>query len=156
MMINIFKVALSFLLLFTSAQSFGQTNVKELDDSVSNRIKGRLKIISTGKRSNGLGIFYYKSNKSVFGVTKNEWYKSNNRNDSSSSFSANFRNDTLFRIVIKRKLPSEKQGRVIMYLDGDKIVAQEVIGFVYIPEISTLKEKSYQLLYEAKELIKAQ
>src|SRR2546430_16462158 len=97
-----FKASLLLSILFSSLFASGQNNVKEWDKVLRKSIKGKLKKIILGNRSNGFATFYFKSDKSVFSVVKREKYETNKRTDSSSSFCANFRNDTLFRIVIRR------------------------------------------------------
>jgi len=147
------KATLIILMLFLSLFALGQSNVKEWDKALDNNVKGKLKRIKAGKLSNGFATFYFKSDKSVFSVEKRELYKTNKKIDSASSFSANFRNDTLFRVVIRRIVPLEKQGKVIMYLDGVKVLDQEVDGKVYVPEISKIIETAHQLLLKAKDVI---
>src|SRR5688572_22876748 len=149
------KAPLLFSILMFSLFALGQSSVKELDKALDSRLKGKLKKIIVGKRSNGFATFYYKSDKAVCSVEKREAYKTGGRTDSASSFSANFRNDTLFRVVIRRAVPLEKQGWVIMYLDEDRVLVQDGEGKVYIPEISKIIEYAHQLREKAKELIES-
>ncbi|MEO6069093.1 MAG: hypothetical protein ABIP31_01045 [Chitinophagaceae bacterium] len=147
--------SLLLLLAFSlSVIASGQNNVKDWDKDLRKEIKGKFKRINNGTRANGFATFYFKSDKSVFGVYESQSFKTDRRIDSSNNFSANFKNDTVFRIVMHRYVPFEKPGRVILYLEGNKILAQDTSGKVFIPEVSKMIERAYQLLLTAKALIK--
>jgi hypothetical protein len=145
--------AISFLsIVFFSLITSGQSKIKEWDKAWDNSVRGKLKKIQVGNLSDGFAVFYFKSDKSIFSVEKRALYKTGGRSDSASSFSANFRNDTLFRVVIRSIVLHGKEGKAIIYLDDNKIVGQEIDGKVYIPEMSKIIETARQLLLRAKEL----
>lgn len=139
--------------LFASTEVLGQSKIKEWDKEWDKKVKGKLKLLRSGKKSSGFATFYYKSNKAIFSVEKRDLFQSKSRPDSGVSFSANFINDTLFRVVIWRTEPEEKPGHAIIYLDGNKILDQYIKGKVYIPEISKIIDRAYQLLSQAKALV---
>src|SRR4051812_38985185 len=87
----------SILFLSSIAQS---NNIEDWDKDLRSKIKGKLKSIKIGNRATGTAIFYYKSNKSIFAIVKRHQHGF----DSVSSISANFQNDTLFRLVVTRFL----------------------------------------------------
>lgn len=147
----------SILLLFVlalCATASGQNNIEKWDKALDDSTKGKLKKIKTGRLAHGFAVFYFKSDKSIFSAQERLVCKTNGREDSASGFIACFRNDTLFRVYIRKNVRGGIRGVAIMYLDGYKILEQSIEGQLAIPEISSIKETAYRLLAKAKELVK--
>lgn len=146
------KLILLLPAVFICSLIEGQNIIKEWDKEWTKKIKGKLKYFRA--KEHNLFFFYYKSNKTVFSIHKRNNYKTGKRLDSVTSFTACFKNDTLFRVVVRIEYPKEKESGIIMYLDGDKILAQDVRNKMDIPEIPAIVEKSYQFLSQANKLLK--
>lgn len=130
----------------------GQNIIKEWDKEWNKKIKGKLKYFRS--KEHNLFFFYYKSDKTVFSIHQRNYYKTGKRLDSGTSFTACFKNDTLFRVVVRIEYPKEKAGAVIMYLDGNKILAQDITNKMSLPDLPIIIEKSYLFLAQANKLLK--
>lgn len=146
------KLILLLPAVFICSLIEGQNVIKEWDKEWAKKTKGKLKYFRT--KEYNLFFFYYKSNKTVFSIHRRNYYKTGKHLDSTTSFTACFKNDTLFRVVVKMEYPKEKAGAIIMYLDGDKILAQDVTNKIDMPEVPVIIEKSYLLLSQANKLLK--
>lgn len=148
---------MKYILLIILAIALGNSciaqgeNVDKWDNALLSKMRGKLKKVVIGNRGTGTAIFYYKSNRSISAIVKREEHGY----DSVTSFSANFQNDTLFRVTVTRNLRSRENGSAIIYLAGDKIIDQKTKGTVYLPATSNLIDSAYKMLDYAKgELLK--
>jgi len=138
-------------MLTVSQISFSQPTVKELDKSNGEQIKGKLTRIKLGKGLDRVVIFFYKSDKRLYSVQKNEKLDSYS---SPETYQFAFINDTLLRAYYF-KLDSRLKKHVIAikYLTGEITIALSVKGDLPFPANSILIEKSIAYRKFAQEII---
>ncbi len=137
----------SILFLSCIAQS---NNIDNWDKDWRSKNKRKLKHTRIGNRAAGTiaYLYYYKSNKSIYGIVK----LSRHGFDSATAIIFNFQNDTLFRVHVTRTLRDHDhtRGSAIIYLKDDKLIDQKVKGAIFIPSIPILIDSSYKMLEYAK------
>ncbi len=141
------------LSLFTNSL-LAQQSVKIIDQTVKKEVKGKLTKLKKDKYDNQLLVYIYKTDKRIFSVSKRMAFKSGGVIDSTVAYQFAFISDTLLRVWFTKIDPiRKKKGHIIAYINGDKLLAQESHGDIYMPDLAELKSKSKELMLLGIELV---
>jgi hypothetical protein len=146
------KIVISLIIFFLTCPP-ANAQVEKRDKEWSKKIKGKLRQKIVGSLSDGFAVSYWKFSKEVFSIEKREIYKTGDQIDSTFTFAANFKNDTVFRIMIIRRIRKEEYNKAVIYLEGHQIIDQKIWGEVLLPNIPEALETANKWLLYAKSII---
>jgi len=149
-----FRLTVIILLLFCPCILNAQANVDALDKDQRNMLKlTKLRKVQIGNNREGFAYFVDKNTNNIYSVEERGIAKLHEISDSAVliAFHANFKNDTVFRIVSTFQ-KGRKPVSSVIYLKDDSIVARKDIRESIEIDLAKFQIKAYDLLARAKAL----